>query len=142
MKVGEVPQDKGMIGEYGHEVCYAVGENGRYTLSPSLGWDAKNVVNDQAWAVIAEETSRMHALVQDGTLSPIAYYQAKHQMDIGLLARYVDMARWRVKRHRRPQIFKRLPERILQKYATVFGVSTEELKTVPQTFSPELIRRR
>ena len=63
-------------------------------------------------------------------------------MDIGLLARYVDMAKWRVKRHRRPQIFNRLPERILQKYATVFGVSTVELKTVPQTYSPELIRRR
>lgn len=142
MKVAEVPQDKGMIGEYGHEVCYAVGENGRYTLSPSLGWEAKNVVNDQAWTVIAEETRRMHALVQSGKLSPIAYYQAKHQMDIGLLAHYVAMAKWRVKRHRRPEIFQRLPERILQKYATVFGVSTADLKTVPKTFSPELIRHR
>jgi hypothetical protein len=142
MKVEEVPQDKGMIGDYGHEVCYAVGENGRYTLSQSLGWEAKNVVNDQAWAVIAEETRRMHILVQSGTLSPIAYYQAKHQMDIALLARYVDMARWRVKRHRRPEIFRRLPERILQRYATVFGMSLAELKSVPETFSPELVRHR
>ena len=142
MKVEEVPQDKGVIGDYGREVCYAVGENGRYTLSPSLGWEAKNVVNDQAWAVIAEETRRMHALVQSGKLSPIAYYQAKHQMDIGLLARYVDMAKWRVKRHRRSEVFRRLPERILQKYATVFGVSPAELKTVPKTFTPELIRHR
>jgi len=142
MKVAEVPQDKGMIGEYGHEVCYAVGDNGRYTLSPSLGWDAKNIVNDQAWTAIAEETRRMHALVQSGKLSPIAYYQAKHQMDIGLLAHYVALANWRVKRHRRPEIFLRLPERILRKYATVFGVSTADLKTVPKTFSPELIRHR
>ena len=142
MKVTEVPQDKGMIGEYGHEVCYAVGDNGRYTLSPSLGWEAKIVVNDQAWAVIAEETRRMHSLVQSGKLSPIAYYQAKHQMDIGLLACYVGMARWRVKWHRRPEIFRQLSERILQRYATVFGVSPAELKTVPKTFSPELIRHR
>ncbi len=142
MKVDEVPQDKGMIGDYGHEVCYAVGSNGRYTLSPSLGWEAKNVVNDQAWSVIAQETAKMHALVQSGELSPIAYYQAKHQMDIGLLARYVDMARWRVKRHRRPEVFDRLPERILRRYATVFGVSLAELKTVPATCTPDLIRRR
>ena len=131
-----------MIGEYGHEVCYAVGEDGRYMLSPSLGWEAKNIVNDQAWAVIVEETRRIHQQVQSGKLSPIAYYQAKHQMDIGLLARYVDMAGWRVKRHRRPEIFRRLSERILQRYATVFGVTTTELKTVPATFSPELIRHR
>jgi hypothetical protein len=142
MKIEEVPQDKGMIGEYGHEVCYAVGENGRYTLSPSLGWEAKNIVNDQAWAVIAEETGRVHSLVQSGELSPIAYYQAKHQMDISLLAHYVGMARWRVKRHRRPAIFRRLPERILRRYATVFGVTPAELQTVPATFSPELIRHR
>jgi hypothetical protein len=143
MKVDEVPQDKGMIGDgYGHEVCYAIGENGRYTLSPSLGWEAKNVVNDQAWATIAEETKRMHEHVLRGELSPIAYYQARHQMDIGLLSRYVDMAKWRVKRHRRPEIFRKLPERILRRYAEVFGVSITELQTVPETFSPECIRHR
>jgi hypothetical protein len=142
MKAEEVPQDNGMIGEYGHEICYAVDDNGRYILSLSLGWEAKNVVNDQAWMVIAEETRRMHQLVQQGKLSPIAYYQAKHQMDIGLLARYAEIAKWRIKRHRRPEIFWRLPERILQKYATAFGISLTELKTVPATFSPELIRHR
>lgn len=131
-----------MIGEYGHEVCYAVGSNGKYTLSPSLGWEAKNIVNDQAWELIAEETEKAHRLVRSGELSPIAYYQAKHQMDIGLLASYVGMARWRVKRHRRPTVFTRLPERILRRYATVFGVSVAELQTVPETFTPDLIRHR
>lgn len=142
MKVEEVPQDKGMIGEYGHEVCYAVGSNGKYTLSPSLGWEAKNIVNDQAWELIAVETEKAHRLVRSGELSPIAYYQARHQMDIGLLASYVGMAGWRVKRHRRPTVFSRLPERILRRYATVFGVSIAELKTVPETFTPDLIRHR
>lgn len=131
-----------MIGEYGHEVCYAVGSNGKYTLSPSLGWEAKNIVNDQAWDLIAVEAEKAHRLVRSGELSPIAYYQAKHQMDIGLLASYVGMARWRVKRHRRPTVFTRLPERILRRYATVFGVSVAELKTVPATFTPDLIRHR
>lgn len=142
MKVEEVPQDNGMIGDYGHEVCYAVGANGRYTLAPSIGWEAKNIVNDQAWALIAEETARVHRLVQRGELSPIAYYQARHQMDMGLLASYVGMARWRVKRHRRPKIFARLPERILERYAGVFGVTVDQLRTVPDFFSPEQVKRR
>ena len=84
MKVEEVPQDNGMIGDYGHEVCYAVGADGRYTLAPSLGWEAKNIVNDQAWALIVEETAKVHRLVRQGELSPIAYHQARHQMDVGL----------------------------------------------------------
>ena len=142
MKVEEVPQDNGMIGDYGHEVCYAVDGNGKYTLAPSLGWEAKNIVNDQAWAMIAAETARAHRLVQSGELSPLAYYQASHQMDVCLLASYVGMARWRVKRHRRPKVFARLSERILSRYATVFKVSVVQLQTVPGTFTPELIRPR
>jgi hypothetical protein len=131
-----------MIGDYGHEVCYAVDTNGRYTLAPSLGWEAKNIVNDQAWAMIAAEAARVHRLVKDGRLSPIAYYQARHQMDIGLLARYVGMTGWRVRWHRRPKVFDRLPDGILSRYAVVFGISVDELKTVPENFSPELVKPR
>jgi len=142
MKVEEVPQDNGMIGDYGHEVCYAVDSKGRYTLAPSLGWEAKNIVNDQAWAMIEAETAKVHRLVKSGELSPIAYYQARHQMDVGLLASYVGMARWRVKRHRKPKIFARLPERILRRYATVFKVSVAQLQTVPDSFAPEQVKHR
>lgn len=142
MKVEEVPQDNGMIGDYGHEVCYAIGENGEYTMSPSLGWDAKNIVNDQAWAVIVREAELMHQNVQAGKISPIGYYQAKNQMDIKLLSQYVGMARWRIKRHLKPAVFSRLSERVLQKYADVFGLKVEELQSVPEKFSPELIQYR
>ncbi len=142
MKVDEVPQDEGMIGDYGQEVCYAIGHDGKYTLAPSLGWEVKNIVNNQAWTIIAEETKIMHLLVKNGKRSPIAYYQTRHQMDLGLLASYVNMARWRVKRHLNPMVFKGLPDRILQRYATVFGLSLEAVKTIPDTFTPELIRQR
>ncbi len=142
MKVHEVPQDRGMIGNYGREICYAVEQNGRYSLSPSLGWEAKNIVNDQAWGVIIEESARMHALVLAGKKSPIAYYQAKNQMDLGLLAKYVNMARWRVKRHLKPSVFSKLPIRILQRYADIFSLSIAELQNIPPTFSAESVRNR
>jgi len=142
MKINEVPQDNGMIGNYGHEVCYAVDENGKYTLSPSLGWEAKNIVNDQAWDVIIAETMQVHRKVRNGELSPVAYFQAKHQMDLGLLAKYAGLSRWRVWRHRKNSVFQKLPPHILARYCEVFGVTQDELQTIPEEITPELIRAR
>ncbi len=45
MKTTDVPQDNGMIADYGHEICYAVDSKGNYQLTPSVGWEAKNIVN-------------------------------------------------------------------------------------------------
>jgi hypothetical protein len=35
---------------------------------------------------------------------------------------------WRVKRHRKPSVFKRLSNKVLSKYAEAFEISIEELK--------------
>ena len=142
MKIEDTPQDNGMIGDHGHEICYAVDKDGRYTLSPSLGWEVKNIVNDQAWVLIIEETRKAHEQVQQGKRSPLAYHQAKNQMDNSLLAHYMDMARWRVRRHLKPAVFRKLSQKVLQKYADVFDISLDELKTVPKIFSAEFIQNR
>jgi len=140
MKVEEVPQDRGMINEeHGCEVCYAVTDDGCYTLSRSAGWEVKNIVNDQAWSIIIEETQKAHAKVLNGDVSPIAYYAAKNQMDVSLLACYVQIAKWRVKRHYKPSIFNRLSDKLLEKYAAVFNVSVQELQQVPAKFDVNLI---
>ena len=142
MKTSDVPQDNGTIDEYGHEICYAVDPEGHYRLTPSLGWEAKNIVNEQAWEVIAAETANAYTLVKKGTLSPLAFYQVKHQMDLTLLAQYVSMAKWRVRRHMKPHIFKNLPDKILQKYAGVFGISIADLQQLPESFSHNQIKQR
>ncbi len=142
MKTTDVPQDNGIIEEYGHEICYAVDPDGNYQLTPSLGWEAKNIVNDQAWQVITAETLDAYSRVKNGTSSPLAFYQVKHHMDLPLLAQYVSMAKWRVRRHMKPHIFQKLPDKILQKYAEVFGISIRELQQLPQSFSHTQIRQR
>ncbi len=140
MKVEEVPQDRGMITEeHGCEVCYAVNSNGIYTLSKSAGWEVKNIVNDQAWSLILEETKKAHRMVLTGTLSPLAYHAARNQMDVSLLACYVQIAKWRVKRHYKPNVFNRLNDGMLGKYAAIFNVSIQELKQVPAKFDVNLI---
>ena len=49
---------------------------------------------------------------------------------MNILASYVGMWKWRVKRHFKPKIFNKLPNRVLQKYADVFEISIEKLKHV------------
>ena len=127
MRKQDVPQDQG-IAQGLKEVCYAVDEQGRYTLVPSTGWEPKNIANYQAWEVIARQLREIRARVEAGELSPLAYHMAKNQMDVALLAQYVELPRWRVKRHLKPKVFKKLKMELLERYARLFGISPAQLR--------------
>ena len=133
MKVDDVPQDRGMMGdnEDVYEVCYAIGENGQYELIPSAGWEPKNIANEQAWEVIHKQVEDSLEKIEAGQLSPLAYHMAKNQMNVGLLSKYVGIGRWRVKRHLKPAVFKQLNPAVLKRYAEVFGLSVDQLCVVP-----------
>jgi hypothetical protein len=123
-----VPQDDANLFEgKGSELCYAVDENGQYVTARSIGWDPKNTVINQAWEVINHKVSDTRTKVLEGTLSPISFYMEKQLMDIALLAQYVGMSRWRVRRHLRADVFRKLDRRILSKYAEAFDISVEQL---------------
>ena len=58
MKKEEVPQDAAIF-EHWHEITYALDDQGRYVLTPSLGWDASNLANLQAECeAVANERTR------------------------------------------------------------------------------------
>ncbi|MEZ4601648.1 MAG: hypothetical protein R2940_17805 [Syntrophotaleaceae bacterium] len=135
MKQEEVPQDEAILGRW-HGICYALDEAGRYVLAPSAGWDPANVANLQAWEVIAEQVEQAIAAVRGGEASPLAFHMARLQMDIGLLAHYARLTRWRVKRHLRPEVFVRLNPKLRERYARIFGVALQELDRIPE--KPEL----
>ena len=130
MKKGDVPQDQGILGAY-KEIAYAQDEDGRYVLVPSAGWEAKTVANQRARDMLNRITEDMLGQVRAGKVSPIGYHMVRLHLDEGLLAKYVGLAKWRVKRHLRPDVFQRLKPSIVQKYADFFGVSPDELKKVP-----------
>lgn len=131
MKREDVPQDAAILGQW-HEIAYALDEQGRYVLAPSAGWDAANVANLQAWEMIAEDVEQAVEAVRCGKASPLVFHMARFQMDLGLLARYAGMARWRVKRHLRPEVYVRLKPELRARYARVFSVSIEDLDVVPE----------
>ena len=133
MKTSEVPQERGIMPDDLHEVCYAVDEAGNYVLAESAGWEPKNVANEQAWKVIQAQVAKALENIRAGRQSPLAFHMAANQMNISLLSKYVRMNRWRVRRHLKAGVFKRLRPDILERYAEVFEITVEQLLKVPQS---------
>ncbi|SKB86237.1 hypothetical protein SAMN05660841_02723 [Sphingobacterium nematocida] len=130
MKKSEVPQDSGRIVQKGsRELYYAVDENGEYTTALSTGWEAKNIVQDHTMQVLQFEIDEAKANVKEGKISPIYYFMLLTRMDIGVLSGYTGFWKWRIKRHFQPQIFERLNNRQLQRYAGAFDITVVELKS-------------
>ena len=132
-----VPQDGGILDRW-HEISYAIDDDGRYVLAPSVGWKPANIANKQAWELISKQVADVIKRIQAQELSPLAYYMVKNQMDTDLLAKYVRLSRWRVRRHLKPAVFRRLKVSILERYAKIFNVSAEQLFDVPESSSLDL----
>ena len=131
MLIKNVPQDDANLFEgKGSELCYAVDENGNYIKAHSIGWDAKNTVINQAWDVVNEKITEAKMKCLEGKISPISFHMEKNLMDLSLLAKYVGISKWRVKRHLRVEAFKKLNRELLGKYAKVFDISIEQLSKV------------
>lgn len=131
MRKEEVPQDKSNLESANfRELCYAVDENGEYTTANSSGWDPKTIALDNAIEVIQERVNDAKERVLKNQTSPIEYYMELHKMDVGILASYVGLWKWRVKRHFKPSVFKKLSSKTLQKYAAVFEITIDELQHI------------
>lgn len=131
MKKNEVPQDKSNLESANFkELCYAVDDNGKYTTVNSSGWNPKTIALNNAIAVINERVANAKQKVLNQQTSPIEYYMELHKMDLQILASYVGMWKWRVKRHFKPAIFKKLSTKKLQKYAAVFNITVDQLQNI------------
>lgn len=131
MKKDEVPQDKSNLDSANFkELCYAVDENGKYTTVNSSGWDPKTIALNKAIEEIKERVEDAKQRVINKETSPIEYYMELHKMDLQILASYVGMWKWRVKRHFKPNVFNKLSKNILQKYADTFDISIDQLKSI------------
>jgi hypothetical protein len=135
VKVENVPQDASFYD--GHvRACYAVDEQGRYVLAKSRGWQVETIATAEAMADLEERVESIRLDVLGGRLSPLAYHMAVRQLTPRLLAPSVRIFRWRIKRHTRPNVFGRLPERVLRRYAECLDVSLEEIRRVPDRRAP------
>jgi len=135
MRKENVPQDVGLAGPL-REVVYAVGKDGTYEAVPSYGWDPKTVALCQAWELILKDLEDIKARVAAGELSPLAWHMTRHQMQPPLLAKYVRINRWRIRRHMKAGPFRRLKPAVLSRYAEALGIGVEDLMHIPE--APDL----
>ncbi len=130
MKKEEVPQDLGSLGKITKEVCYATDDAGKYTTELSKGWDVKINALDVTWNDIEEKINAAKESVLRNEASPILFFMEKNIMNAAILSSYTGFFKWQIKRHLKPAVFKKLSTKKLSKYAEVFNVSVDELKTM------------
>jgi len=129
MKESEVPQDRSNIESTNmRELCYATDDKGNYTTALSTGWEPKTIALSNAIEDIKERTEAARQQVINKEVSPIVYFMELSKMDVGILAGYVGMWQWRIKRHFKPAVFAGLSDKVLKKYADAFLITTEQLK--------------
>jgi hypothetical protein len=131
MDKGAVPQDASPT--YGglRKLLYAVDEGGQYTGVPSSGWEVESFSTELAVAELERLREQALRRVRAGISSALEYHMFARRMDFDTLASVSGMWRWRLRRHLRPAVFARLPERILRRYADAMGLAVAELRAPP-----------
>lgn len=128
MKKSELSQDKSALEVLTKEICYVLNEDGKYEAELSTGWETKAVALEEAWKEIERRKEEAHNRVKSGEVSPIVYFMEVKLMDLTVLSGYTGFYKWQIKRHFKPSVFKKLSDEKLNKYATVFEISVDELK--------------
>ncbi len=137
MKENEVPQDQapGLGGE--RKALYARDASGRYTTVASSGWDAEEIVLQQALDEYSRACAAARARVERGESAALEYHMYSRRMDITLLAQSTGFFKWQVRRHLRPQVFSSLSARKLQRYEQALQLSATELASLPPPPTPD-----
>ena len=130
MKKEEIPQDLGALGKITGEVVYAVDESGKYSTALSNGWEVKSSALEVAWKDVEQRIEAARQKVISKEASPILFFMELRVMDIGIVAAYTGFWKWQVKKHMRYPVFEKLSDSKLSRYAALFEVSVEELKTM------------
>ena len=132
MRRDEVPQDDHPFYEGLRRACYAVDEEGHYTIATSSGWEVERLATSQAMSDLDDRLERTRRAVLSGAKSPLAYHMESRQMTPALLAKTARVARWRVRRHLRPAAFAALGPALLARYAAALDLTPEALAAVPR----------
>ena len=131
MDVNDVPQEGNRTMGGHRRAMYAKDKDGRIVIVPSLGGEVDETVTLQALDRINEMTEEARSRVLAGKSSPLEYWMYAQRLDLPQLSQVTGYWQWRIRRHFRPEKFVKLPEKILQNYAWVMGITLNQLKKLP-----------
>lgn len=122
MKVHEIPQDniRTLAGE--KKLLYALDENGHYTGATTTGWEVEEIVLLDALEDYDRKAAEARQRVLKNQSSPIEYFMYIRRMDLITLAQAMGLFRWQVKRHLKPEVFRKLDAALLQQYADLLRI--------------------
>ncbi|MGB5920383.1 hypothetical protein [Arcobacter sp.] len=127
MKKIDVPQENNSTLDGQKKVMYGTNDNGDFQRI-----NYASSVEEYATITAVEEYKELEKEcledIQNNIASPIKYYMYKNRMDLPTLSSAVDMFSFRVKRHLKMKIFKKLKDVTIKKYADAFNIKIEELK--------------
>lgn len=127
MEIKDIPQDDSES-YHGHlKVIYGT-RDGRYEAATSSGWQDEAYATEMAVAELDEQTRAAREAVARGEYSPLYYHMFRFRHDETGLAMAAGVWKWQLRRHLRPEIFAKLPDKTLQKYADALQISIDELK--------------
>ncbi|MEO7359879.1 MAG: hypothetical protein ABI120_06095 [Gemmatimonadaceae bacterium] len=131
MKQDEVPQfeTKAMNGE--GKALYALDAAGNYTVVRSAGWEAEDIVLEQAIAECERLAADAFVRAKRGETGPLEYHMHKNRMDIVVLAQSTGYFQWRVKRHLKAGAFAKLSVDIRERYSDALGIPASQLDILP-----------
>ncbi|OOF36773.1 hypothetical protein [Rodentibacter heidelbergensis] len=127
MEVNDIPQDDSKIFKGQRKVIYAT-QNGCYQTATSNGWDTETFATEQAVEELQQLAKDALNAVKRGEKSPLFYYMYLNRFDLTSLAQATGFWQWQIKRHFKPNLFEKLSDKTLGRYAEVFGISIEDIK--------------
>ncbi len=132
MEVNKVPQDDSSIYRGLKRALYATDKEGDYNVVASSGWEAEEEATQQAVAELVRLADKAYAACRRGELSPLPFHMYDNRLDMLSLSQATGLFQWRIKRHFKPAVFAKLPEKMLTRYSEVMGISNDELKKLPE----------
>lgn len=127
-----MPQDNSHTYGGHRKLLYATDDSGEYVGVPSTGWEAETIATDSALDLLQQQQQIAWERAQRGETSPLEYYMVYRRMDLALLSQTSGLFRWRIRRHFRPAVYARLPDRVLARYSEALGLDLVTLKALVQ----------
>jgi hypothetical protein len=134
MKVKDVPQE-GRRTMPTTMVHYAVDDKGEFVKIGSNGWE----VGFQAAMTLRDEflenAEQAKERVRNNQSSPLEYFMYRAYMELPTLARMIGHSSRKVKKHFKPEVFEKLDDEVLQRYAIVLRVDIRTIKDFKKQLS-------
>lgn len=129
MEINDIPQDNSKIFGGQRKVVYAT-KDGNYQTATTNGWETEEFATEQAVEELNQLTNEALDSVKRSEKSPLFYYMYRYRFDLPSLAQATGFWQWQIKRHFKPSVFAKLSDKVLSRYAEVFGVAILELQQV------------